>query len=242
MTVFRINKNKNYSVISNQFLNDDRLSWKAKGVLTWLLSRQDGWKPLLLDMQQRSKDGRDSTAAGINELVEHGYIVRDKIRDDKGLLKGYEYQVYEEPVNGLSATEKPNTDISNTEKPTLINTDKVNTDKLSTKEVNKRVEFDYTGFTELENESIKKWLQYKKERNQAYKSTGLATLRTKLLELHSRNQLINAIDNSIANNWSGIFEDQNMKAKTSNHDLSKQNYSRGAEILGHKVNNSDKPF
>lgn len=131
MTVFRINKTQNYSVISNKFLNDDNLSWKAKGILTWLLSRQDGWKPLLIDMQQRSKDGRDSTAAGINELVDYGYIVRHKIRDDKGLLKGYEYQVYEESVNGLSVTENPNT-----EKPTLISTDKVNTNKVSTKQLN----------------------------------------------------------------------------------------------------------
>ncbi len=227
MTTFRINKTQNYSVISNQFLNDDRLSWKAKGVLTWLLSRQDKWKPLLVDMQQRSKDGRDSTAAGINELVEHGYIVREKIRDDKGLLKGYEYQVYEEPVNGLSVTENPNTDSSNTEKPTLISTDKVNTDKLSTKEVNKKTEFDYTGFTELESLSIRKWLQYKKERNQRYKQTGLVALRTKLLELHNRDQLINAIDNSIANNWSGIFEDKNMKIKEANklHDIANKDFS-----------------
>lgn len=210
MTIFRINKTQNYSVISNKFLNDDNLSWKAKGILTWLLSRQDGWKPLLVDMQQRSKDGRDSTAAGINELVEHGYIVRHKIRDDKGLLKGYEYQVYEEPVNGLTATENPNTDNSNTEKPTLISTDKLNTHKLSTKEVNKTAKavFDFSDFLENEVLVIKEWLQYKQERKQSYTPTGLKGLRTALLDLKAKGQLVSSIQKSISSNWSGLFEDK----------------------------------
>ncbi len=95
MSIFRINKTQDYTVISNKFLNDDDLSWKAKGMLAWLLSRPNEWQIYLKDMQKRSKDGRDSTANGLSELIESSYISKNAVRNDKGKFIGYNYGVHE---------------------------------------------------------------------------------------------------------------------------------------------------
>ncbi len=123
MTTFRVNKNANYSVINNQFLNDKKLSWKAKGILTWLLSRPDNWQIFLKDMQERSKDGRDSTAMGINELIDVGYIIRESIKNERNQFIGYNYQVFEtentvygKPVYGKPETGNPETGKADTNK------------------------------------------------------------------------------------------------------------------------------
>lgn len=159
MTTFRINKNKNYSVINNEFLNDNRLSWKAKGILTWLLSRPDNWQPKLIDMQKRSSDGRDSTSSGINELIKYGYIIRESQRDNKGLFLGYDYQVYELPVSGLTDADIPVSENPVSDNPPLINTDLISTEKTNTKKTNSasndaQLVLDY--FSEINNDPIAK--------------------------------------------------------------------------------------
>ena len=73
---------------------------------------------------------------------------------------------------------------------------------------NKKENFDYSGFLTLEIESIKEWLQYKKERKQSYTLTGLNSLRKKLLRIKDEHSIIDAIQNSIANNYAGVFADK----------------------------------
>ena len=100
MSIFRVVKDKNnpYVMINKYALEDKNLSWKAKGVLTYLLSLPDDWQIYESEIKKHAKDGRDSLAAGIKELIENGYINRERIRDEKGHLKGYEYQVFEVPT------------------------------------------------------------------------------------------------------------------------------------------------
>lgn len=98
MSTFRINKNVNYTVMSNHHLQDKRLSLKAKGLLSYMLSLPDDWDYSLKGLTVGCKDGLDSVRTAVLELEEHGYVRRQKVRNAKGQIIDYDYQVYESPV------------------------------------------------------------------------------------------------------------------------------------------------
>ena len=97
MSVFRISKDKDnpFVMINKTSLSDPNLSWRAKGLLSYLLSLPDDWKIYENEITRHAKDGRDATRATIKELETHGYIKRERTRDEKGRLKSVEYTVYE---------------------------------------------------------------------------------------------------------------------------------------------------
>ena len=98
MSTFRVNKNVNYTVMSNHHLQDKRLSLKAKGLLSYMLSLPDDWDYSLKGLTVGCKDGLDSVRTAVLELEEHGYVRRQKVRNAKGQIIDYDYQVYESPV------------------------------------------------------------------------------------------------------------------------------------------------
>ena len=98
MSTFRVNKNVNYTVMSNHHLQDKRLSLKAKGLLSYMLSLPDDWDYSLKGLTVGCKDGLDSVRTAVLELEEHGYVRRQKVRNTKGQIIDYDYQVYESPV------------------------------------------------------------------------------------------------------------------------------------------------
>jgi len=116
-----------FTTIPNSVLNDPNLSWKAKGILCKLLSNKSDWAVYKSQLQQFSTDGRDSTTAGFNELVERGYIIAVRRHNDKGQFAGYDYVVYDEPI-----TEQPITENPLTVNPSLINTNIINTKEINT--------------------------------------------------------------------------------------------------------------
>ena len=103
MSTFRVNKNVNYTVMSNHHLQDKRLSLKAKGLLSYMLSLPDDWDYSLKGLTVGCKDGLDSVRTAVLELEEHGYIRRQKVRNAKGQIIDYDYQVYESPVEDAPA-------------------------------------------------------------------------------------------------------------------------------------------
>lgn len=122
-TMVRVHKRENpYVQIDKTGLNDTQLSWKAKGLLCYLLSLPDDWQIYLNELKNHSSDGRDSTASAINELIKYGYCSREVNRDSRGRLKGYIYQIYEIPFSEtLEYTEdSPKTDFPYTDEPKLV--------------------------------------------------------------------------------------------------------------------------
>ena len=98
MAVMRVVKNKDYSTVHNGFINNKNLSFKAKGILLYFLSKPDNWEFYLQEMAKNSKDGVESIKAGISELENLGYIHKSLKRSDNGKLSGgYDYTVYEIP-------------------------------------------------------------------------------------------------------------------------------------------------
>jgi hypothetical protein len=128
-TIYRIVKdNENpYIMVNKGFLQDERLSWKSKGLLTYLLSLPDDWKIYETEIMKHSTDGRDSTRSGIKELIKLGYMERQRIRNEDGSFNGYEYLVYEVSTkNGLSNNGKPENGKSNTTNNNLTNNKSTN--------------------------------------------------------------------------------------------------------------------
>lgn len=78
-------------------LQDKSLSWKAKGVLAYLLSLPDDWEVYLSEITNHAKDGKDSTRSAFDELMKAGYVTREKARKVKGKFSGYNYTVSDYP-------------------------------------------------------------------------------------------------------------------------------------------------
>ena len=97
MAVFRMEKTRNYTVMSNHHLRDKSLSLKAKGLLSLMLSLPEDWDYTTRGLAYICKDGVDSICATVRELEGAGYIVRERERHADGTLGGIEYTILEQP-------------------------------------------------------------------------------------------------------------------------------------------------
>ena len=107
MAVFRIEKTRDYTVMSNHHLRDMSLSLKAKGLLSLMLSLPENWDYTMKGLSRICKDGIDSISGGIRELEEHGYLIRERVRGANGQLGSIEYTILEQPKEPTPAQEKP---------------------------------------------------------------------------------------------------------------------------------------
>ncbi len=100
---------KQWVVIDKTAAHDASLSWKAKGLLLYMLSMPDDWSFYVSELKSHATDGRDSTASGLKELEKAGYLVKTKRRDSKGKFQGYDYNLFETPLpeNGKPENGKP---------------------------------------------------------------------------------------------------------------------------------------
>ncbi len=97
MPVFRVERTKNFTIMSNRHLRDKTISLKAKGLLSQMLSLPDDWDYTLRGLAAINKESIDAVRTAIHELEAAGYIVRSRVRDEHGQLRGCEYFVYEYP-------------------------------------------------------------------------------------------------------------------------------------------------
>ena len=156
MAVFRVERTKGFTVMSNYHLNDKRISLKAKGLLSQMLSLPDTWDFTLRGLAHINKESLDAIRTAVLELEEYGYIFRRQLRSEGGKLAKIEYTIYERPQqqdpsspcleNPNTAAqprldkpclENPNTENPYTgepyaENPTQLNTKETNTQKINT--------------------------------------------------------------------------------------------------------------
>ena len=107
MAVFRIEKTRDYTVMSNYHLRDMSLSLKAKGLLSLMLSLPENWDYTMKGLARICKDGVDSISGGIRELEARGYLIRERVRGANGQLGSIEYTILEQPKEPAPAQEKP---------------------------------------------------------------------------------------------------------------------------------------
>lgn len=102
MAVFRVEKTKNFTVMSNHHLRNKKLSNKAKGLLSVMLSLPDNWDYTQKGLTRFCKDGEDSIATALKELEKEGYLTRQRIRLSNGRLGSVEYAIHELPKKPVS--------------------------------------------------------------------------------------------------------------------------------------------
>ena len=110
MAVFRVEKNHNYTVMSNYHLRDTALTLKAIGLLSKMLSLTDEWDYTTRGLAAICKEGVDAIGAALKELESHGYLVRRQLRDSRGRITDTEYTIYESPHTPLPDTASPDTE------------------------------------------------------------------------------------------------------------------------------------
>ena len=142
MAVFRIERTRDYTVMSNHHLRNHQLSLKAKGLLSMMLSLPDDWNYTTRGLAKICKEGVDAIGGALRELESAGYIVRHQLRDRQGRISDTEYVIYEQPQPRPPKAPQPDTaapdtgfpylDKPDTEKPAELNIEKSNTQKSIT--------------------------------------------------------------------------------------------------------------
>ena len=95
--IYRVEKNKNYVTMNRTALNDTRLSWKAKGIIAYMLSMPDDWTFYISELTKHSSDGEKAFRSGLNELKKHGYVKRFPIYNDEKKISHWETVISEVP-------------------------------------------------------------------------------------------------------------------------------------------------
>ena len=142
MAVFRVEKNKGYTVMSNHHLRNKELSLKAKGLLSQMLSLPEDWDYTLAGLSLINRESIDAIRTAVWELEKAGYITRRQGRDEKGKMTAIEYTIYEQPqppaldcpilenpTADKPILENPTPDNPTSENPMQLNKDKLITEK-----------------------------------------------------------------------------------------------------------------
>ena len=132
MAIFRIERTRDYTVMSNHHLRNGKLSLKAKGLLSMMLSLPEDWNYTTRGLAKICKEGVDAIGGALRELETAGYIVRYQLRDRQGRISDTEYVIYEQPQPKNPDTPQPDTASPDTEKPAELNIEKSNTQKIIT--------------------------------------------------------------------------------------------------------------
>ena len=250
MPVFRINKTRDYTVMSNWHLKDRELSLKAKGLLSIILSLPDGWDYSINGLCAICIENESAVKSALKELKARGYLRVDKLMPDKtatGRIK-YEYNIFEQPREKQEVENLP-LEIQGVENPGQLSTNESSTNKLSTKDKKvskkeahasretphaKQPAFDtlidsYTDDEEL-REALRGFVQMRCAMRKRPTNRALELLFQKLDSLAGDTETKIAILNqSILNGWQGVFplKDEESRKSEKKDDGPKPNWYYG---------------
>ena len=219
MSVFRIHKTENYTVLSNYHFKEKKMSLKAKGLLSLMLSLPDTWNYSISGLASLSKDGKDSVMSALAELEAFGYLRRERVVNDKGQFSGVQYDIYEQPqtpnpnaVKPISA--KSNKEKANAEEPALSNTYLIK--YLENKLCNEL----NTNDEEL-LELYKDYIQLREHMNAPLTEPGLDKLITRAKRYSKDNLRVEKIllETAIINNWKNIYPPRESELARLNEDM-----------------------
>lgn len=220
MSVIRIHKNSNFTVMSNYHFKEKKMSLKAKGLLSLMLSLPDDWNYSISGLVTLSKDGKDSVMSALGELEVFGYLERTRLVNSKGQFSGIEYNIFEEPqlknpVEENTNEGKPILEKANEGKPTQLNTNKLNNNnnkiinELNTKgndiDVFEDILKDIVNI-ELRNLYVD-YIEMRRLKNKPMTKRGLKMLisrceRISNFNLREQKQMLEA---AIINNWNSVY-------------------------------------
>ena len=216
-TIIRVEKNRNYTVMSNEFLRNKQLSMKAKGLLAVCLSLPDTWDYSINGLVAICKESITAVRNAMKELEEHGYMKINKLQNEKGHFY-YEYVIFETPHTGFLYVDDVDMDKLPMEKPVVgkqgqLNTNQLSTEEVITNELNLYIE-------ERVNpqlfEVFKEYLEMRKEIKAPLSLRGLKMLITRMENLSNDNIQIQKLmlENATQNQWKNVYrpKDQEIEA------------------------------
>ena len=215
MSVIRVQKTKDYTVMSNTHFREKNMSLKAKGLLSLMLSLPDDWNYSIEGLIAICKENGTAIKSTLKELKEFGYLKVEKTQNEKGVFE-YIYNIYENPQTENPSIENPTMENPQMENPSvenelLLNTDesitnKSNTKKVNTKRLNTKDIDVYFPLDEKLNESFKDYIEYRKSIRKPLTGKGIELAIKKLDSLTADNDIkIEIINQSIMNRWTGLF-------------------------------------
>lgn len=217
MSIIRVEKNRNYTVINNEFLRNKELSLKAKGLLAVCLSLPDTWNWSIAGLVSICKESITSVRSSLKELEEYGYVTILKTKDDKGRFI-YEYTIYETPVSDSPDIQNLHLDNLTVEKQDIENVRQLNTNQLSTKEVSTNElnlyiqEHAFAATWSL----FQEYIEMRKEIGAPISMRGLKMLLTRVEKLSDNNINVQRLmlENAIQNQWKNVYrpKDQEIEA------------------------------
>lgn len=228
MGVIRVNKTKNYTVLSNYHFKEKTMSLKAKGLLSLMLSLPDDWNYSIAGLVALSKDGKDSVMSALSELEKFGYLSRSQVVNSKGQFSGVEYDIYEQPQLEISFAEKEKSVKQKSvkqdaEKPPLLNTNKLNIKENKVLyDINNYTEIlDRVGDTRLRNLYVD-FLENRARMNDVLTVRGFELLIERVRELAGIgvDKQIALVRNAVINNWKNVYSKEEEPKDTKLDELS----------------------
>ena len=214
MSVIRINKTNNFTVMSNYHFKEKGMSLKAKGLLSLMLSLPDDWDYSISGLVSLSKDGKDSVMSALAELEKFGYLIRNRTINSKGQFSGIEYNIFEQPQDEIPIAEKQNSEKQNAEKSNAENPPQLNT-KLIKNLNNKNIKESNTKYDEiLENifnndlkQLYKDYIEMRDSINAPLTKRGLKMLIDRVDRLSGFNLEVQKqlLETAIINNWKNVY-------------------------------------
>lgn len=219
MSVFRINKTQNYTVMSNHHFKEKKMSLKAKGLLSLMLSLPDDWDYSISGLATLSKDGKDSIMSALAELEKFGYLTRTRLTNEKGQFAGVEYNIFEIPQPKNPISEKPNEENENSENPNAENSPQLNTN-LTNHLFNELYNQLSTNDGEL-LELYQQYIQVRENMKAPLNETSLEKLISRAKRLSNNNIRIEKVllETAIINNWKNVYPPRESELSRLNGDL-----------------------
>ena len=221
MSIIRVHKTNNFTVMSNTHFKEKAMSLKAKGLLSLMLSLPDDWNYSISGLVRLSKDGKDSVMTALAELEEFGYLTRHRTTDSKGKFSGVEYNIFEQPQRDNPSAENPNSAEQNAEKTNAENPSQLNTkesitnDKLLNKEntkENKDINSYSSILSQIQNDQLRNlyvdYIEMRRNIGSPITDRGLNMLITRCERIsagHIEKQK-RLLEVAIINGWKNVYE------------------------------------
>ena len=209
MAIFRIEKNKNYTIMSNYHLKEKEMSLKAKGLLSLMLSLPNNWDYTIEGLVTICKENETAIKSTLKELKDFGYLEILKVQNQKGQFE-YEYNIYEKPQS-----KKPEVENLGVENPSVENQGQLNTNKQKTKNKKEKKEkaktdidlvIDETNYNNELKEMIYEFIKMRKTIKKPMTTIAVKRLINKLNKLsNNEKEKILILDKSIFNSWQDIY-------------------------------------
>ena len=247
--VIRINKTKNYVVMSNEHLQRKDMSLKAKGLLSLMLSLPEEWIYSIDGLCSLCMENETAIKSALNELKEHGYLTVKKVMPttENGGRISYEYNIYELPqeIQGIEkqGVENLHLEIQGVENQPYINNKIINNKRQNIKDKKEKEEKEKTindiiaEQKEELQEPLREYVKMRKAIKKPITTHGLELALKRLNELTSDTSVaVKIINQSIMNSWQGLFE-LKPENKTNAFVIKTRNYSK--EEFDNLIDNID---